>query len=145
MGLPTWSTHNSPTPSLLLRVRACFHLLCKVSWRWRYRENLSWIPLKPATQLVEHLRGHGFESSWWYDFFPYFLFTPFYKQTFSSSFFDIQSRYRSRILAKLHALHLATLITLWQIDMWFCSFFTSMLKALVCTESWATFLLKPQT
>jgi len=49
------NTKHSPTPSLLPWVHTCFCLLCKASWRQRCRENLSYVPLKTTTQLVEHL------------------------------------------------------------------------------------------
>jgi len=52
------STHQvscSLSTSLLPRVHACFHLLCKANWRQRCRENLSYIPLKTTTQPVECL------------------------------------------------------------------------------------------
>ena len=45
-GCLTRSAHHPPTPGLLPWVHACFRSLCKVSWTWRFRENLSNIPLK---------------------------------------------------------------------------------------------------
>jgi len=82
---------------------------------------LSYILLKTTTQPVE--RGHGFKSSWWHDFFSFSILFTFCYQTFSSLYLSIQSTYQCVILAKLHALHLATRIILQQIDVWFCSFF----------------------
>jgi len=110
----TQSIHHPPTPSLLLRVHTCFHLLCKVSWRKRCRENLSYI-LKTTTQPIRHLTCIQWVQSccWHFSLVSIPLVHIFLQPNFSSSHFGIQSTYRCSILAKSHALHLATWITVY--------------------------------
>lgn len=137
-GIHVATSYKAEWPSVCLSI--CLSIMFSSSCVWLnvfHAENKVLTEFLENTeqtvQVVEH-PGNVLGVMGWIQLVAHFLclYCIFWTQssTFSSLYLGIQTMCWCGILVKLCALHLATLILLWQIDTCFCLFFT------VCWRYW---------